>query len=110
MSTNVHTIFSQRAIMETRVQFRIESETKSLAKKALDKKGISLSNALRTFLERLASTETIMRNKETWLKEQIAETFENIDSGNVSYFSEEQAEEIMATFIANHEKKEKIAS
>lgn len=96
--------------MEARVQFRIESETKSLAQKALDKKGISLSNALRTFLERLASTETIMSKEETWLKAQIAETFERIDSGEVRYYDEEQAEEMMAAFVSEIEKKEKIIS
>lgn len=96
--------------METRVQFRIELETKSLAKQALDKKGISLSNALRSFLERLASTETVMSNEETWLKAQIEETFERIDSGEVRYFSEVQAEDMMNAFISTLEKREKLTS
>ncbi|WP_187487219.1 type II toxin-antitoxin system RelB/DinJ family antitoxin [Duffyella gerundensis] len=95
--------------METRIQFRIESETKSLAKKALDRKGISLSNALRAFLERLASTETVMSNDEIWLKEQIAETFERIDSGKVIYYSEEQVEEMMSEFFLEENVEEKIA-
>jgi len=95
--------------METRIQFRIESETKSLAKKALDRKGISLSNALRAFLERLASTETVMSNDEIWLKEQIAETFERIDSGKVIYYSEEQVEEMMSEFFSEENVEEKIA-
>jgi len=95
--------------METRIQFRIESETKSLAKKALDRKGISLSNALRAFLERLASTETVMSNDEIWLKEQIAETFERIDSGKVIYYSEEQVEEMMSDFFSEENVEEKIA-
>ncbi|KAA7469692.1 hypothetical protein E4860_24220, partial [Salmonella enterica subsp. enterica serovar Anatum] len=46
--------------METRVQFRIESETKKMAKQALEKKGISLSDALRAFLDKLAATEKVM--------------------------------------------------
>lgn len=96
--------------METRVQFRIESETKSLAKKALDKKGISLSNALRVFLERLASTEKIMNTEEIWLREQIEETFKRIESGEVRYYSEEEAEMMMSAFIAEMESKEEIAS
>ncbi|MDI8954365.1 type II toxin-antitoxin system RelB/DinJ family antitoxin, partial [Salmonella enterica subsp. enterica serovar Anatum] len=52
------TTFSALAeeLMETRVQFRIESETKKMAKQALEKKGISLSDALRAFLDKLAAT------------------------------------------------------
>jgi len=91
--------------METRVQFRIEPETKTLAKKALSKKGISLSDALRAFLERLASTEKIMTKEETWLIEQIEETFLRVDSGDVQYYSEDEAEERMNSFIANIEHK-----
>lgn len=91
--------------METRVQFRIEPETKALAQKALSKKGLSLSDALRAFLERLASTEKIMTKEETWLKEQIEETFLRVDSGDVQYYSEDEAEDRMNSFIANIEHK-----
>jgi antitoxin component of RelBE/YafQ-DinJ toxin-antitoxin module len=89
--------------METRVQFRIEAETKALAKKSLSKKGLSLSDALRTFLERLASTEKIMTKEDIWLKEQIEETFLRVDSGDVKYFSEDEADERMNNFISNIE-------
>lgn len=94
--------------METRVQFRVESETKNLAMKALDKKGLSLSDALRSFLEKLASTEKVMSKEETWLKAQIQETFENVERGDVRYYSEEEAEDRMNSFMAalenRHEK------
>ncbi|WP_336767009.1 type II toxin-antitoxin system RelB/DinJ family antitoxin [Pantoea ananatis] len=90
--------------METRVQFRVESETKNLAMKALDKKGLSLSDALRAFLEKLASTEKVMTKEETWLKAQINEAFESVERGEVSYYSEEEAEARMNSFIANLEK------
>lgn len=96
--------------MEDRIQFRIEHETKNLAKKALDKKGISLSIALRTFLERLAKTERVMVTNETWLKEQIEETFSRIDSGEVTYYSEEEAEEMMNSFISTMEEEGKSIS
>lgn len=94
--------------METRVQFRVESETKNLAMKALDKKGLSLSDALRSFLEKLASTEKVMSKEETWLKAQIQETFENVERGDVRYYSEEEAEDRMNSFMSalenRHEK------
>lgn len=93
--------------METRVQFRIESETKELAKQALDKKGISLSDALREFLNKLASTEKSMTKEEIWLKEQIEDTFARVNSGEIRYYTEDEADERMDRFISrienNHE-------
>lgn len=85
--------------METRVQFRVEPEIKSLAMKALEKKGISLSDALRSFLEKLASTEKLMTNEEVWLKGQIEETFARVARGDNIYYSEDEAEERMKSFI-----------
>lgn len=94
--------------METRVQFRVESETKNLAMKALDKKGLSLSDALRSFLEKLASTEKVMSKEETWLRAQIEDAFESVERGDVHYYSEEEAEDRMSSFMAalesRHEK------
>jgi len=95
--------------METRVQFRVELETKSLAMKALEKKGLSLSDALRTFLEKLASTERLMTKEETWLKEQIEETFERVRCGDNIYYTEDEAEERMNSFISRIENQEKVA-
>lgn len=91
--------------METRVQFRIESETKRLAMQALDKKGISLSDALRSFLDKLAAGEKVMTKEETWLKEQIDDTFNRIEAGDVRYYSEEETNEKMQSFIASMEEK-----
>nr|CRY95940.1 hypothetical protein [uncultured prokaryote] len=89
--------------METRVQFRVEPEIKLLAMKALEKKGISLSDALRSFLEKLASTEKLMTNEEVWLKEQIEETFARVARGDNTYYSEDEAEERMKSFILKME-------
>jgi antitoxin component of RelBE/YafQ-DinJ toxin-antitoxin module len=89
--------------METRVQFRIESETKQLAKQALEKKGISLSDALRAFLDKLAVTEKVMTKEETWLKEQIEETFARVDRGEIRYYSEDEADDRMKSFISKIE-------
>lgn len=90
--------------METRVQFRIESETKELAKQALDKKGISLSDALREFLNKLASSEKVMTKEETWLKEQIEDTFARVNNGEIRYYTENEADEKMNSFISRIEK------
>lgn len=95
--------------METRVQFRIESETKKMAKQALEKKGISLSDALRAFLDKLAATEKVMTKEETWLKEQIEETFSRVEKGEIRYYSEDEADERMNSFISKIENKHETA-
>ncbi|WP_433712772.1 type II toxin-antitoxin system RelB/DinJ family antitoxin [Escherichia marmotae] len=94
--------------METRVQFRIECETKQLAKQALEKKGISLSDALRAFLDKLASTEKVMTKEETWLKEQIEDTFARVEKGEILYYSEEEADERMNSFISKIERQHEM--
>lgn len=93
--------------METRVQFRIEVETKDLAKQALDKKGISLSDALREFLTKVASTEKVMTKEETWLKEQIDETIMRVKRKEIKYYSEDEADERMKSFISKIENTQK---
>ncbi|MFS6804477.1 type II toxin-antitoxin system RelB/DinJ family antitoxin [Edwardsiella tarda] len=90
--------------METRIQFRIEKETKKLAMQALERKGISLSDALRKFINKLAAGEKTMTKEDTWLKEQIEDTFKNIESGDVRYYSEDEANKSMQDFIDSMEK------
>ena len=89
--------------METRVQFRIESETKKMAKQALEKKGISLSDALRAFLDKLAATEKVMT------KEEIEETFSRVEKGEIRYYSEDEADERMNSFISKIEHQHETA-
>lgn len=48
-----------------------------------------------------------MNKQETWLKEQIEDTFERIEKGEVRYYSEEEAETMMDAFILSVEKREK---
>ncbi|WP_227645952.1 hypothetical protein, partial [Klebsiella pneumoniae] len=65
------------------MQLRIESETKKMTKQALEKKRISRNDVLRAFLVRLAATEKVMAKEETWLKEQIEETYSRVDKGKI---------------------------
>lgn len=41
-----------------------------------------------------------MPNEELWLKSQIEDTFKSIERGDVKYHSEEEAEDMMGSFIA----------
>lgn len=109
LSTTVHTILYLGIYMDTRIQFRIEPEIKTLAKQALKKKGVSLSDALRSFVSTLASTEKDMTKEDTWLKEQIEDTFERVARGDNVYYSEDEAEERMNAFILKIEKQEQLA-
>lgn len=109
VSTTVHTILYLGIYMDTRIQFRIEPEIKTLAKQALKKKGVSLSDALRSFVSTLASTEKDMTKEDAWLKEQIEDTFERVARGDNVYYSEDEAEERMNAFILKIEKQEQLA-
>lgn len=53
-----------------------------------------------TRLEKLASTEKLMTNEEVWLKGQIEKTFARVARGDNIYYSEDEAEERMKSFIA----------
>ena len=41
-----------------------------------------------------------MTKEETWLKEQIEETFSRVDKGEIRYYSEDEADERMNSFIS----------
>jgi len=73
------------------------------------KKRISLSDALRAFLDKLAATEKVMTKEETWLKEQIEETFSRVDKGEIRYYSEDEADERMNSFISKIEHQHETA-
>ncbi|MDI8993122.1 hypothetical protein MJI20_30780, partial [Salmonella enterica subsp. enterica serovar Anatum] len=40
---------------------------------------------------------------ETWLKEQIEETFSRVEKGEIRYYSEDEADERMNSFISKIE-------
>nr|WP_242445245.1 hypothetical protein [Klebsiella pneumoniae] len=44
-----------------------------------------------------------MTKEETWLKEQIEETFSRVDKGEIRYYSEDEADERMNSFISKIE-------
>lgn len=44
-----------------------------------------------------------MTKEETWLKEQIEETFARVDRGEIRYYSEDEADDRMKSFISKIE-------
>jgi antitoxin component of RelBE/YafQ-DinJ toxin-antitoxin module len=77
--------------METRIQFRIDPDTKELAQKTAQRKGITLSDACREFTERLASEQKKFESHEDWLDVQVDEAFAALDRGALKFFSEDEA-------------------
>jgi len=81
--------------METRVQFRIDEQTKSLAQKAIERKGGTLSDACRKLAEDLAQEQRQFENHDSWLTDQINTAFDKYDQGEAKFFSHDEAESIM---------------
>lgn len=86
--------------MESRIQFRIENETKRLAQKAAEAKGTTLSEACRRLAEQLADEQRATEEHENWLKEKVDAAFARLHEGNAVYVSESQAEQRMDDFKA----------
>ncbi|WP_026375819.1 damage-inducible protein J [Aestuariibacter salexigens] len=67
--------------METRIQFRVDEETKRLAQQMAESQGRTLSDACRELTEQLADAQRKAQSHEIWLTEQVNEAFEKYDSG-----------------------------
>jgi antitoxin component of RelBE/YafQ-DinJ toxin-antitoxin module len=77
--------------MESRIQFRVDEETKQLAQKMAASQGRTLSDACRELTEQLAEEQRKVATQETWLANQINEAFARYDAGNVTFYSEDEA-------------------
>jgi len=82
--------------METRIQFRIDEETKNLAQKAAKMRGKTLSEACRDFAEQLANEATPLTPQEKWLKMQVESAMEKVESGNAHFTSNNEVKKIMS--------------
>ncbi|ACQ93423.1 transcriptional regulator, CopG family [Tolumonas auensis DSM 9187] len=90
--------------MDTRIQFRIDEETKHLAQLMAESQGRTLSDACRQLTEQLADEQRKIMAHDAWLTEQVNMAFEKLDSGNAVFLTHEQAQKRMA------ERKAKIRS
>ncbi len=86
--------------MESRIQFRIENETKRLAQKAAQAKGITLSEACRQLAEQLAEEQRAAEQHENWLKDKVDAAFARLRLGTAVYVTSDQAEQRMDDFKA----------
>lgn len=86
--------------MDSRIQFRIEDETKRLAQKTAEAKGITLSEACRRLTEQMADEQRAVEQHENWLREKADAAFARLHEGSAVYLSQQQVEESMDAFKA----------
>ncbi len=82
--------------MDTRIQFRVDAETKRLAQKMAESQGRTLSDAYREFTEQLAEQQRKLLSHDLWLTEQVNLAFENFDSGKASFVDHDSAKSRIA--------------
>ncbi|MEJ6079898.1 damage-inducible protein J [Vibrio sp. 1-Bac 57] len=77
--------------MDTRIQFRIDEETKRLAQLMAESQGRTLSDACRELTEGLAEEQRKTMTHDSWLTEQINAAFDKIDSGKANFIEDNEA-------------------
>ncbi|MBY8309002.1 type II toxin-antitoxin system RelB/DinJ family antitoxin [Vibrio furnissii] len=82
--------------MDTRIQFRVDEETKRLAQQMAESQGRTLSDACRELTEQLAEQQRKALSHDSWLTEQINLAFEKIDSGKAVFIDHESSKSRMA--------------
>jgi antitoxin component of RelBE/YafQ-DinJ toxin-antitoxin module len=86
--------------METRIQFRIDEQTKHLAQQQAQSEGRTLSDACRQLAEQLASERRKQLSQDSWLTEQVNQAFQKLESGQSEFMDNEQAKNRMEKFKA----------
>ena len=77
--------------MDTRIQFRVDEETKRLAQLMAESQGRTLSDACRELTEGLAEEQKKSMSHNAWLSEQINAAFDKFDSGNAKFIEHNDA-------------------
>ncbi|MGM7318266.1 type II toxin-antitoxin system RelB/DinJ family antitoxin [Idiomarina sp. ST10R2A5] len=86
--------------METRIQFRIDEQTKHLAQQQAESEGRTLSDACRELTEQLAAEQRKKLSQDNWLTEQVNQAFRKLESGQSEFMDNEQAKSRMEKFKA----------
>ena len=81
--------------MDTRVQFRIDEETKRLAQQMTESQGRTLSDACRDLAKQLAEQQRKALSHDAWLTEQVKLAFEKFDTGKSNFIDHGKAKLIM---------------
>ena len=82
--------------MDTRIQFRVDDETKRLAQQMAESQGRTLSDACRELTEQLAEQQRKALSHDNWLTEQVNLAFDKLDSGKAVFVDNDSAKIQMA--------------
>ena len=77
--------------MDTRIQFRVDEETKRLAQLMTESQGRTLSDACRELTVGLAEEQRKCMTHDLWLTEQINAAFDKFDSGKSNFIKHDTA-------------------
>ena len=77
--------------MDTRIQFRVDEETKRLAQIMAESQGRTLSDACRELTEELAEQQRKIITHDQWLTEEVNAAFSKLESGKSKFVSHEEA-------------------
>jgi len=77
--------------MDTRIQFRVNEETKRLAQLMTESQGRTLSDACRELTVGLAEEQRKLMTHDLWLTEQINAAFDKFDSGKSNFIEHDVA-------------------
>ena len=83
--------FNKGFTMDTRIQFRVDEETKRLAQIMAKSQGRTLSDACRELTEELAEQQRKIINHDQWLTEEVNAAFSKLESGQSKFVSHEEA-------------------
>jgi antitoxin component of RelBE/YafQ-DinJ toxin-antitoxin module len=86
--------------MDTRIQFRVNEETKRLAQQMAESQGRTLSDACRELTEQLAEQQRQALSHDAWLTDQVNQAFNQLDSGKSVFIEHNIAKTRMAELKA----------
>ncbi|MDO6501183.1 damage-inducible protein J [Photobacterium sanguinicancri] len=81
--------------MDTRIQFRVDENTKKLAQITADRRGTTLSDECRKLTESLALEQRAIEEQDSWLAVEINKAYERFESGLSEFVSDDEADDIM---------------
>ena len=81
--------------MDTRIQFRVNEETKHLAQQMTKSQGRTISDACRDLTEQLADQQRKIASHDAWLTEQVNLAFDKLDTGRSTFIEHDQAKSEM---------------
>lgn len=82
--------------LDASIHIRIDKETKSLAQRAFDRQGSSLSDACRKLVDEAAADQAEFEKHDRWVTQQVNEAFARYERGDVKLHSSEDVRKMMA--------------